>query len=350
MSSTFEDLKRHRKAVLDALASLQQRVEAMEYWGPSSSTPQELSLKKLNNSLLYIGIIGARYGTIISGEKSITELEYEKATELGLERLIYLIDENYPVPLKYHEQGQNYDKLSNFKLGLSHHVRATFTTPSDLARQVITHLVKWLTESDFNIGKPSLKDFSIKSGYSFGMDDSTIDFSTFLLSNDNGELELQDEYIETVIASSILAKNIHAGNYEILDNVVAFKPKVTNITAFLLKDLGFDKDLLEDQIRQCTDAIKLRLLISLAGKLSAYSCADVICHKLLSSLKYERKIKEVDFPITPFNDIVKISLSEMPRHKIENIVNDYIEKAKTLKKWQAKRTFEKVLKTIMPSR
>lgn len=37
ISSTFEDLEKHRKELLFSLGSLKQQVEAMEYWGPGSA-------------------------------------------------------------------------------------------------------------------------------------------------------------------------------------------------------------------------------------------------------------------------------------------------------------------------
>ncbi len=33
ISSTYDDLKKHRERILHSLASLKQQIEAMEYWG-----------------------------------------------------------------------------------------------------------------------------------------------------------------------------------------------------------------------------------------------------------------------------------------------------------------------------
>lgn len=139
VSSTYEDLKDYRKKALDAIVSLKQMFEGMEYFGADSRTPLDVMLDKLSYCQVYIGIIGMRYGSVDKAtQKSYTELEYERAKELGIPCLIYIIDdENALIPPKFVDRGESSEKLEVFKNKLrSGHVCRKFTTPDSLAEAI----------------------------------------------------------------------------------------------------------------------------------------------------------------------------------------------------------------------
>lgn len=135
ISSTYEDLKEFRKKALDVIVSLKQTYEGMEFFGADTRTPLDVMLDKLSYCQLYIGIIGMRYGSVDKNtQKSYTELEYEKARELGIPCLIYVIDEeNALIAPKYVDRGELADKLDSFKNKLrSEHVVKRFVSPDSL--------------------------------------------------------------------------------------------------------------------------------------------------------------------------------------------------------------------------
>lgn len=135
LSSTFEDLKEYRQKAIDVIVSLKQSFEGMEYFGADSRTPLAVCLEKLSYCQVYVCIIGMRYGSVEKNSgKSFTEIEYERAKELGLPCYIYIIDEeNARIPPKYVDRNELADKLDTFKNRLrSNHVCKRFASPEEL--------------------------------------------------------------------------------------------------------------------------------------------------------------------------------------------------------------------------
>lgn len=74
-------------------------------------------------------------------KKSIVELEYEAALEDGMAVLPYFIDDDFPIPAKYFDTGENADKLRRFKDRIkSEKLVKTFTGPEDLAQKIVIDL------------------------------------------------------------------------------------------------------------------------------------------------------------------------------------------------------------------
>ena len=136
LSSTYEDLKEYREKEIDVIVSLKQTFEGMEFFGADNRTPLDVCLDKLSYCQIYVCIIGMRYGSVEKNSgKSYTEIEYERARELGLPCYVYIIDEeNARIPPKYVERNEGATKLDAFKNQLrSNHVCKKFASPVDLA-------------------------------------------------------------------------------------------------------------------------------------------------------------------------------------------------------------------------
>ena len=94
ISSTFIDLKEERKGIWELLKKYDVLVRGMEQFGARKEDSLTTCITEVEQADIYVGIIGYRLGTIDKKSgKSYTQLEYDKANELGKEILIYLIDD-----------------------------------------------------------------------------------------------------------------------------------------------------------------------------------------------------------------------------------------------------------------
>jgi len=98
VSSTFLDLQDHGVGVRDVIRQLGAIDVCMEHFGARDERPKDECLRLIREEAdIFVGIYAHRYGCIPKGDAvSITEAEYDQATNVPLKRLIYLIDETIP--------------------------------------------------------------------------------------------------------------------------------------------------------------------------------------------------------------------------------------------------------------
>jgi len=145
ISSTFIDLNDFRSAVRDRVRQLGCIDVAMEHLGARDERPKNECLKLVREgSDGFVGIYAHRYGHVPDGEiMSITEAEYEEAGSAGIERLIYLLDEDVPWPKKYIDQGRTGKRLDALKRRLrANHICKTFANKDDLAASVVADVAR----------------------------------------------------------------------------------------------------------------------------------------------------------------------------------------------------------------
>ncbi|MDQ0638172.1 hypothetical protein QF042_001737 [Pedobacter sp. W3I1] len=147
ISSTFVDLKGERKKVWDSLENFDVTIKGMEQFGARKTTPLATCISEVEQSDIYVGIIGMRYGNEEPNTgKSYSQLEYEKAVEQNKEILIYLIDEENSNVTPTLIQFDKIQKLNNFKAILkAKHTIDTFSNPQDLITKLQRKFKELLT-------------------------------------------------------------------------------------------------------------------------------------------------------------------------------------------------------------
>lgn len=157
ISSTFEDLADHRRAVWELLEDFDAAVRGMEQFGARPDAPLETCLAEVEQSDVYIGIVSFRTGSIHSGTgKSFTQMEYEHALKLGKKILIYLADEQN-AQVRYVDidtDSKLQEKLKSFKGSLrERHTVATFTSPKDLVEKLRRDVARYFESRQTEAGE-----------------------------------------------------------------------------------------------------------------------------------------------------------------------------------------------------
>ena len=91
---------------------------------------------------IYVGIFAHRYGYVPAGHAiSVTEMEYNRAVERKIPRLIFVMDKDHPITIDQVELGEGAVKLEAFKKRLlADNIVNFFKSPADLRAQVINSL------------------------------------------------------------------------------------------------------------------------------------------------------------------------------------------------------------------
>jgi hypothetical protein len=137
--STFSDLSKEREAVLDSIRRLKLSYEAMEFFGARSERAIETCLEEVRSSDIVIVIVGHTYGSLVPGsEISYSESEYQEARRSNKQCLVYLRDDDVPIPAKHTERDpEKLRLLQKWKEALeSTHMPLRFKDGEGLAAQV----------------------------------------------------------------------------------------------------------------------------------------------------------------------------------------------------------------------
>src|ERR1044071_9589413 len=98
ISSTARDLPEHRKEALDACLRQGMLPLMMEHLPASDAEAIGASLKLVDEADIYIGVFAHRYGYVPRGhDLSITEMEYNRAVERKIPRLIFVMGKDHPI-------------------------------------------------------------------------------------------------------------------------------------------------------------------------------------------------------------------------------------------------------------
>jgi tetratricopeptide (TPR) repeat protein len=142
ISSTARDLPEHRKEVLDACLRQGMIPKMMEDLYASEADVVATSLRLVDEADLYLGVFAYRYGYVPAGyDISVTEMEYNRAVERGIPRLIFIMHEDHPIRAADVETGASAEELRKLKERLKkENIVNFFKSPEDLRAQAISAL------------------------------------------------------------------------------------------------------------------------------------------------------------------------------------------------------------------
>src|SRR5579859_4676053 len=162
VSSTSIDLKQHRAAVRDAVMSLGMHPVMMDYFPAMDANAVETCKQKVVDSDIYLGIYAHRYGYVPQDQtKSITEMEFDWATEQKIPRHIFVVKPDYEWPEEFIDEDET--ALNVFKARVGKQLVWTlFTTPDSLAREVTSSLSQDL--KDFSSRERKQRNLIIRGG------------------------------------------------------------------------------------------------------------------------------------------------------------------------------------------
>ncbi|MEM7427491.1 MAG: DUF4062 domain-containing protein [Pseudomonadota bacterium] len=143
ISSTSEDLTEYRDEAIRAAYRMGFEVEAMEEFGPDRRAPADLCKERVEACDVLLGLYAHRYGFQPEGYggKSMTELEYDWASDAGLDFQGFFVSEDVPWLPKHMDDGEQKERLQAFKAKMSGaHVLDTFESTENLRSKLFEHL------------------------------------------------------------------------------------------------------------------------------------------------------------------------------------------------------------------
>lgn len=147
LSSTWVDLKSHRKAVLSELRGIDSvQVVCMEDFAAQNAPSKNASLEKLKDCALYIGLFGWRYGSRAEDGRSITEHEYDFACANGMDRFLFVADNGFPINPDHEEPDEARQRQRDLRARVGNdRIPKSFGASQDrLAASVVVAVANWL--------------------------------------------------------------------------------------------------------------------------------------------------------------------------------------------------------------
>jgi tetratricopeptide (TPR) repeat protein len=119
VSSTSEDLRDFRTAVVRKLSALDHDVVSMDGYSADSRGPLNKVLEDVASADLYIGLFAYRYGWVPPEcDQSVTEMEFREAGARGVPRLIFVVPNDAVWPMNLLEPGETYARMMRFRTSL----------------------------------------------------------------------------------------------------------------------------------------------------------------------------------------------------------------------------------------
>lgn len=144
ISSTIVDLPDHREEVRSACEDMGMFPSMMEHQPASDKDAIRFSLRLVDEADIYVGVYAYRYGYIPAGHGiSITEMEYQRAVERKIPRLIFVMHKDHSAMAVDVDRDAAAQKLEAFKQRVqSENFVKFFKSPADLRAHVVAGLAQ----------------------------------------------------------------------------------------------------------------------------------------------------------------------------------------------------------------
>jgi len=143
VSSTYEDLRLERQAVMNALLELDCIPSGMELFPAADNDQWSLIKQVIDDCDYYIAIIGGRYGSVGPDGIGYTEMEYRYAESKGKPIIAFLHENPGKISAEKTDQDdKKRDLLHNFRALAEKKMCKYWTNPDNLQSQIIVSLNK----------------------------------------------------------------------------------------------------------------------------------------------------------------------------------------------------------------
>ena len=149
ISSTILDLPQHRAEVKEACLQQGMFPDMMEHLPASPLDAIRVSMEKVDKADLYLGVFGHRYGYVPGDHDiSITEMEYERAVNRGISRMIFVMHKDHLISIDDvdFEHRENLQSLKN-RLKAVNTINF-FKSATDLRGLVVNSLAHYRSKCD----------------------------------------------------------------------------------------------------------------------------------------------------------------------------------------------------------
>jgi hypothetical protein len=146
VSSTFADLKDHRAHIISTLRKSGMSVDPMEDWTAATDEPIHFSQERVEGCDLCILLVGFRRGHVPKDSTlSITQLEYKTAVELGIDVLVFMLDEEAAWPRKFDDLEKD-PQLRQWRSALLEQRGVAFFNHEPKSIDIASALTRWITK------------------------------------------------------------------------------------------------------------------------------------------------------------------------------------------------------------
>lgn len=249
ISSTYLDLKVERQSAVDAILKAGHIPAGMELFTAGDESQLETIKKWIDNSDIFMLILGSRYGSIEpKSKKSYIEVEYDYAVDKGKPFFAAVISEK-AIDEKVKEHGKdvleqdNVPKLKKFRNKVLSKMSTFFDEPKDIKLAVFESVASlekkhriegWVRSAEIQDTKPLLDEIKrlSKEASKLQKEKNRLRGELNKLSESSKE-EIEFEKIIRNLSDNIISyaaipeqPNIETGEYTVLDLFYAFRERL----------------------------------------------------------------------------------------------------------------------------